>query len=281
MALSRFTEMFRVSRAAVIGMIHVRALPGTPQSKYSVKELVAKACQEADTYMEAGVDGLLVENMFDLPYMKGDELGPEVVACMTRVCSEVRHMTPPQVPCGVQVLAGGNHAAVAVAQASGLQYVRAEGFVFGHMGDEGLAEACAGPLLRYRRAIGAEDVMVMVDVKKKHCAHAMTADVSIGETAHAAQFFLANGIIVTGAATGQEADERELKEVLESVDLPVLVGSGVTKDNVHRFLDAHGLIVGSYFKEGGRWAGELELQRVREFTQLVKSLRGGGGGGGS
>lgn len=52
-------------------------------------------------------DGLLVENMFDLPYLKGAQLGPEVVACMTRLCQEVRHATPPALPCGVQVCGGG------------------------------------------------------------------------------------------------------------------------------------------------------------------------------
>lgn len=273
MALSRFAEVFRVSRAAVIGMVHVRALPGTPWGQHSIQDLAKKARQEAEVYLEAGVDALLVENMFDLPYVKGHQLGPEVVACMTRVCHEVRCMTPLEVPCGVQVLAGGNQAAIAVAQASNLQFVRAEGFVFGHMGDEGLAEACAGPLLRYRRAVGAEEVLVLADIKKKHCAHAMTADVGIGETAQAAQFFLADGVIVTGTATGAEADTGELKEVLENVDLPVLVGSGVTRDNVHAYIRAHGLIVGSHFKQGGRWTGELEPRRVRQFTELVKRLR--------
>ncbi|XP_045133180.1 uncharacterized protein F13E9.13, mitochondrial-like [Portunus trituberculatus] len=273
MAAARFSELFRVSRAAVIAMVHVRALPGTPLAHHNVGDLVKRARREAEIYVEAGVDAILVENMFDLPYVKGDQLGPEVVACMTRVCHEVRCVTPPHLPCGVQVLAGGNQAAIAIAQASNFQFVRAEGFVFGHVGDEGLTEACAGPLLRYRRAVGAEEVLVLADIKKKHCAHAMTGDVTIGETAGAAQFFLADGVVVTGAATGAEADTEELQEVLESVDLPVLVGSGVTRDNVHTYIRAHGLIVGSHFKEGGRWTGEVEPERVRQFTELVKRLR--------
>ncbi|XP_050739889.1 uncharacterized protein F13E9.13, mitochondrial-like isoform X1 [Eriocheir sinensis] len=275
MALTRFREVFQVCQAAVIGMVHVRPLPATPLSRHSVRQLVEKAVQEAELYVDAGVDGLLVENMFDLPYVKGGQLGPEVVACMTRVCREVRSVTPSSLPCGVQILAGGNHAALAVAQAAELQFIRAEGFIFGHLGDEGWAEACAGPLLRYRKAIGAEGVMVLADVKKKHCAHAMTSDLGIGETARAAQFFLADGVVVTGAATGAEADPGELMEVLESVDLPVLVGSGVTRENAHTYTHAHGLIVGSYFKEGGRWAGELEAAKVKQFTDHVKRLREG------
>ena len=87
--------------------------------------------------------------------------------------------------------------------AVGAAFVRVEGFVFAHVADEGLIESDAGALLRYRRAIGAEGVRVFADVKKKHSAHAITADVDLAETAHAAEFFLADGVIVTGAATGE------------------------------------------------------------------------------
>ena len=39
-------------------------------------------------------------------------------------------------------------------------------------------DACAGPLLRYRKHIGAAHIAVWADLKKKHAAHAVTADVS-------------------------------------------------------------------------------------------------------
>ena len=75
-------------------------------------------------------------------------------------------------------------------------------------------------LLRYRRAIGAEHVRVIADVKKKHSAHAITADVGIVETARAAEFFLADGVIVTGASTGLPADPAEVTEVSRAVAVP-------------------------------------------------------------
>ena len=108
-----------------------------------------------------------------------------------------------EVPLGLQVLAGANREALAVAFAAGAAFVRCEGFVFAHVADEGLMESDAGALLRYRRAIGAEGVRVFADVKKKHSAHAITADVELADTAHAAEFFLADGVIVTGVATGR------------------------------------------------------------------------------
>ena len=52
--------------------------------------------------------------------------------------------------------------------ATGAHFIRAEGFVFSHVADEGMMDACAGKLLRHRRTIGAERVLVLSDVKKKH-----------------------------------------------------------------------------------------------------------------
>ena len=98
-----------------------------------------------------------------------------------------------------------------------------EGFVFAHVADEGLIESTAGSLLRYRRTIGAENVRVFADIKKKHSAHAITADVDIVETAKAAEFFQADGVIVSGISTGQPADASEVAAVSSAVSIPTLL----------------------------------------------------------
>ena len=89
-----------------IGMVHVRALPGTPNHKQPIDEIVSIACDEARTLQDAGFDGVLIENMHDAPYLMSDRIGPEIVASMTRVGSEVSRCVT--VPMGVQVLAGAN-----------------------------------------------------------------------------------------------------------------------------------------------------------------------------
>ena len=155
------------------------------------------------------------------------------------------------VPLGVQVLAGANQCALAVALACGASFVRVEGFVFAHVADEGIIESSAGTLLRYRRAIGADSIRPRADLKKKHSAHAITADVSLVETAKAAEFFLVDGVIVTGVATGQAADASEVQAVARAVGVPTLVGSGVTLDNLHDYRDAVTLI--SRIVNQARW----------------------------
>src|SRR6266516_603346 len=167
--------VFGVPRA-LIGVIHVAALPGTPGSRLGIAGIAEAAAVEARTYAAAGFHGLVIENTHDRPYLKSS-VGPEIVAAMAVIGAEVRRAA--RRPLGVQVLAGANSAAMAVAHACGASFVRVEGFVFAHVADEGLIESSAGSLLRYRRAIGAGGVRVFADIKKKHSAHAITADVDI------------------------------------------------------------------------------------------------------
>jgi membrane complex biogenesis BtpA family protein len=253
----------------VIGMIHLGALPGTAASRQSLREIEAQSVKEAKIYRDAGVHGLLIENMHDTPYLRG-RVGPEIVAAMTVVARAVKDAAG--LPCGIQILAAANLEAIAVAHAAGLDFIRAEGFAFAHVADEGIIQSSAAELLRYRRAIGAERVQVWTDVKKKHSSHAITADVSIGETAHAVEFMRGDAVIVTGVVTGDAPKPEDVQEVKRSTKLPVYLGSGVTAANVAAFLaEADGVIVGSEFKTAGHWSGAVDPKRVRRFMAATRS----------
>jgi len=257
----------------VIAMIHVAALPGTPASELSVAEIVALAVREARLYRAAGVDGLGIENMHDLPYLRG-EAGPEIVAGMTLVGQAVKAETG--LPVGVQVLAGANLEAMAVAHAAGLDFIRAEGFVFAHVADEGFIQSSAARLLRYRRQIGAERVQVWTDVKKKHSSHAITADVGLGLTAETAEFMRADAVIVTGNVTGDPCRLEDVEEARAHTRLPIVLGSGVTTENLPRFYAAaDGFIVGTHFKVDGHWSKTVDPARVEGFVGRLEALRGG------
>src|SRR5258708_5976894 len=246
-------------RRALIGVIHVAALPGTPEAQLPVAQIAEAAVADARIYRAAGFDALIIENMHDRPYLKG-AVGPEIVATMTAIGAEVRRAVA--LPLGVQVLAGANQAALAVAHACGAAFVRVEGFVFAHVADEGLIESCAGSLLRYRRAIGAENVRVFADIKKKHSAHAITADVDIVETAKAAEFFQANGVIVSGVSTGRPADASEVEAVSSAVSIPTLIGSGITPEHIGSYSSAAAFIVGSSVKQDGLSENPLDERPV-------------------
>jgi membrane complex biogenesis BtpA family protein len=256
-------------------MVHVGALPGTPASSgRKLSELAGAAAAEAKLLIDGGFDGVIIENMHDTPYLKR-EVGPEIVAGMTAVAVGVRRAIGQDTPLGVQVLAGANRAALAVAHAAEANFIRAEGFVYASIADEGLLEtADAGELLRYRRAIGAEQVRILCDIKKKHSSHAITADVDLAETARAAEFFRADGVIVTGTATGRPTKVDDVRTVRTATTLPLAVGSGTTPENIRETFEyADAVIVGSWYKADGDWQKAPDESRVRALVSAANRAR--------
>ncbi len=252
-------------------MVHVGALPGTPGNCQSIEQIVSHAVSDARILGQEGVDAIMIENMNDRPYLNR-KVGPEIVAAMTAIACEIKRTIA--IPMGIQILAGANQEALAVALAAGLDFIRSEGFVFGHLADEGMMNSDAGRLLRYRKQIGAGHIQVLVDVKKKHSSHTISNDISIEETAKAAGFFLADGVIVTGKSTGERAAQKDVAEVKKAVNIPVLIGSGIDVDNIPEYWEyADGFIIGSSFKKQGNWENEVDAKKVRSFVQKVSNLK--------
>ncbi|RMD49665.1 MAG: BtpA family membrane complex biogenesis protein [Ignavibacteria bacterium] len=254
----------------LFGMVHTLASPGTPKYGSNVEEIIDTALSEAEILFNNNFDGIIIENMHDVPYLNRN-VGPEVVSLMSIIGYEIKKEF--QKPVGIQILAGANKEALAVAKAAGLDFIRAEGFVFSHIADEGLMNSDAGELLRYRKLIDAEDILIFTDIKKKHSSHNITADVDIVETAKAAEFFLSDGLIITGKSTAQEADINEIKNVYENTSLPVLIGSGITEENLENYFPyANGFIVGSYLKENSDWKNRIDSKRVSKLSEKFNRL---------
>jgi len=255
----------------MIGMVHLQALPGTPFNKYSMHDIITKAVHEAKLLETYGFDAIMIENMHDVPYLNR-QVGPEIVASMAVIAAAVRNAV--RIPVGIQVLAGANQEAVAIANATDLAFCRCEGFVFSHVADEGLMNSDAGTLLRYRRHINAQQVAIYADIKKKHSSHSITADVSLEETGKAAQYFGADAVIVTGTATGEPTNPEDVRAVKSAVTIPVYVGSGTTDKNLGDLWNiADGFIVGSFLKREGLWSNDLDIDRIKRFMTAVNELR--------
>lgn len=246
----------------VAAMIHLQALPGTPANHLKPAEIIDQAVREAAIYQEIGYRTVIIENMHDTPYTR--QVGPETTAVMAVIADRIKRLG---LYVGIQVLAACNREALAVAHAAAADFIRVEGFVFGHVADEGYIESCAGDLLRYRKQIDADSIMVFADIKKKHSSHAITADVDLAETARAAGFFGADGVIITGTSTGTVAAESDLKAIS---DIPLFkaIGSGLTEGNLSGYLPLADLfIVGSHLKEAGLWSNPPDLARSRKFYE--------------
>ncbi len=258
------TWSFPESRCVLIGMVHLDPLPGSHQWNGDMQAILDSALRDAEILLEGGCDGLIVENMGDAPYLKGS-VPPETVAAMTLATQKVVSLAA---PVGIQVLAGANREALGIAAAVGAQFIRVEGFAYAHVADEGWIDACAGPLLRARKSI-APQVSIWADVQKKHAAHAVTQDLSLEQLCEGASFCGADVLVITGSTTGDAASINDV-EAAARVGLPVVVGSGVTPQNVEGFKGAAAVIVGSALKSAGQWQGAVELDRVQAMARALK-----------
>ena len=260
-------------RCALVGMVHLLPLPGSARwgrgGRAEIQAMLDRAARDAEALLVGGCDALLVENMHDLPYLRG-HVPPETVAAMTL---GVAHVAALGAPVGVQVLAGANREALGVAIAAGASFIRAEAFAYAHVADEGWMDATAGELLRARHALepvgAAIQTAIWADIKKKHSAHAVTADISLGEFASGSAFCGADAVIVTGQATGQPA---RLEDVIEAkvAKLPVVVGSGIDASNAATFAEhAAALIVGTSLKVDGDWRNPVDRVRVDRLARAL------------
>lgn len=255
---------------ALIGMIHCPPLPGAPRYRGGGMGPILDAClRDAGRLVAGGFHGLVVENHGDVPFAKPEDLGPETAACLAVIAETVRREAG--VPVGVNVLANAPLHAFAVAAASGAAFIRVNQWANAYVSNEGFMEGRAGEAMRYRSALRAEEVRVFADAHVKHGSHAIVADRSVPELVRDVAFFDADAVIATGQRTGHAATTEEIDEVAGATHLPVLVGSGVTPDNVAAMLArTSGVIVASSLKEGGVWWNPVDAGRVAEFVHAAE-----------
>lgn len=266
-----FTTLFK-KPGPVIAMIHTGPSPGMP-GFMCVESAVERAVAEAEIYLRAGVDGMLIENMHDFPCIHERAMGPEVAAFMTRVAWAVKRRAR-YTPVGLHILFQASKTALAVALAAECDFIRAEGWTYAHVSDKGLAEAAAGTVVRYRHQIAAHKIPIFADIKKKHAAHALTADLDIAEVARGMALHRADGIIVTGPHTGDAPTLADLEAVAAASNLPLLVGSGTTPDTYSvLFPYVDGFIVGSALKENGQWDAPVCATRVEKMVAAAEQVR--------
>ncbi|MEM6889423.1 MAG: BtpA/SgcQ family protein [Pseudomonadota bacterium] len=265
-------NIFKI-RQAIIGVVHCPAFPGTPRyDGRSVQDICEAALRDAAAYQAGGIDGLIVENHGDIPFLRPNDIGPETVAYMTAITQRV--MLETGLPTGINLLANAPIPALAVAAASGSDFVRVNQWANAYVANEGLLDGDAARALRYRKQIAAEGVAVFADSHVKHGAHAITADRSIEELTRDLEFFDADVVIATGHRTGDAVTDQELGTIESATSLPVIVGSGVTEENVGRLLSrARGTIIGSSLKDGGVWWNPVDPARVKSFMDRVKAIR--------
>ena len=251
----------------LIGVVHLKPLPGSPRYRGSMREVCNAAVADAQAYEEGGAQGIMIENFGDLPFTRG-VVAPETVAAMAVVAESIR-ATGVELPCGFNVLRNDVSSAMALAASCGGAFVRVNVHTGAVEADQGIIEGEAYTTMR-KRATLCPEVGIWADVLVKHAVP--IGDLGIEETARDTfHRGLADALIVSGVSTGAATEVDDLRRVKEACpEAPLLVGSGARTTNAPELLEyADGLIVASSLKLDGILTNPVDVKRVEELRKVM------------
>ena len=256
-----------LSTKALIGVVHLLPLPGSPRWGGNLKSVIEFAVADARAYERGGAHAIFVENFGDVPFTKA-AVGPETIAAMTSAGCAIRAAV--RLPIGFNVLRNDARAALALCAACDGDFIRVNIHTGAMLTDQGIIEGDAFNTVRYRERI-RPDAQIFADVHVKHAVP--MGGWSIEDSAHdTVERGLADALIVSGVGTGQAADMADVERVRRACpNSKLLLGSGVNATNVKNYLRfADGVIVGSSLKKDGKLANAVDPKRV---AALVKAMR--------
>jgi membrane complex biogenesis BtpA family protein len=264
--LSRDDFAKRFSRNAIIGMVHVGALPGAPRFGGSMGAVIDAAMRDARALRDGGCDAIAFENFGDRPFFK-ERVPAETIAGLTRVITEV--IAEVKLPFGVNVLRNDALSAIAIAAAAGAAFIRVNIHTGAMLTDQGIIEGRAAESLRLRAAI-APELLIFADHMVKHAMPLAAVD-EVQAAKDLRHRGLADGIIISGSETGAEADRASFARVRDALpDAPVLIGSGLTEQNASAFGNADAAIVGTSIKIDGCLEAPVDSDRVARLVAAFK-----------
>ena len=250
--------------APLIGVVHLRPLPGSPRWGRDWRAVERDARRDAKALVDAGADGVIVENFGDVPFY-ATSVSPTTVAAMTALTRAVREEIG-DTPIGVNVLRNDAQAALAVAMVAGADFIRVNVHAGAMVTDQGVVEGRAAETLRERARLRAT-TLIFADIAVKH-ATPLGSGIPIEELAEETfERGLADALIVTGTGTGKETSQDDVARVRRALpSAPVLVGSGATVDDVGDIIAvADGAIVGTARKEDGVVTNPVDAERAAAF----------------
>jgi membrane complex biogenesis BtpA family protein len=258
-------SLFTTDRKLLIGVVHLAPLPGSPRWKGDLERVIELAMNDARAYERGGAHAVFVENFGDVPFTKTN-VGAETIAAMAAAGRAIRAAV--KLPIGFNVLRNDARAALALCAACGGNFIRVNVHTGAMLTDQGIIEGEAYETLRYRERI-CPGVEILADV---HVKHAVTLgdwpiDIAARDTLERG---LADALIISGTGTGEAADISDLEKVRRACPAAkILLGSGVTAENVRDYSQADGFIVGSSLKRGGRLSNPVDHKRVARLAKAI------------
>jgi len=253
-------------RKPLIGMVHLKPLPGSYLYDGNLDGVIERAIQDAKTLERAGFDAIMVENFGDVPFPK--YVDKTTVAAFTAVAKAIRDEV--SLPLGINVLRNDGIAAYSIAYAVKADFIRVNVLSGVAYTDQGVIEGIAHELAKLRKLLPSK-IRVFADVHVKHAVHFFDFGDAVRDTVERG---LADAVVVSGKATGKPVDMEKLTLAKKISPVPVIVGSGTTYDNLPALWEhADGFIVGTWIKREGSVENEVSLERARKLVDLAKNLR--------
>lgn len=249
----------------IIGMVHLKPLPGSPLYGGNMDEIYEAALKDLNALVEGGANALIVENFGDIPYGTENEL--ITYTAFTNIFTRLKEQC--HIPMGVNIQFNDFKAEWAIAYACDADFIRIENFAEHRLGPNGVINACGPELMRLKGRF-PKDICLICDVNVKHTF----------EIVHEPLDFIIESIIegggdcliCTGITTGKSPSIEDVKKMKELAEgLPVIVGSGVNEKTVNDYLEvSDGAIIGSSFKEDGKVLNPISLKRVKSLMDKIK-----------
>lgn len=265
--MSGTKSIFSKGHKLLIGVVHLAPLPGSPRWRGNLERIVEQAVDEARAYERGGAHAVFIENFGDVPFAKTN-VGAETIAAMAAAGRAVRAAI--QLPMGFNVLRNDARAALALCAACDGSFIRVNVHTGAMLTDQGIIEGEACETLRYRERI-CPGVQIFADVHVKHAAPLGDWPIEIAAR-DTLERGLADALIVSGTGTGEAALVSDLEKVRRACPgARILLGSGVTAENVREYSQADGFIVGTSLKRNGRVGNPVDQKRVAQLRKAIET----------
>lgn len=218
----------------------------------------------ARIFVEAGITAIKVQD-------ETREEGPVAMQTVARMAALGRSFRKefPQVGLGIIVQAHDAVGPLAIADACDADFVRLKVFVGAAVNAEGLRNALNIPATQYRAAIGRSDIALYADVHDRTCVP--LAGMAPETAAVWAQSLGADAVILTGSGF-DDTLSRIAAARKAGVVRPILIGGGVTTDNVGAALAAaDGVIVSTALLRDGATPDDFALWDREKVLRLMEA----------
>jgi membrane complex biogenesis BtpA family protein len=249
----------------VLSMIQPDPLPGSYRhDSMTINQIVDRALRETEMVAVNGFDGIIVQNMNDMPVKQAAP--PEAIAYMTRISMEIRSRFP-ELIMGILVNWDGV-AALSVADAVGADFARVEHLFTGvEVTSAGLLEGQCVEIARLRK-LTHSIVPVYADVYEVHGVPLGEKDIADAAWECVNEAF-ADGLFMAGR-TPEQSIEMVSAARKRVPDVPILLGGGATGDNVRELMRYYdGVSVATWVKNGDM-KNPIDTERAKIFLEQAK-----------